>query len=85
MVRFALILALMLFAAPALAQCPNGRCNKPIRSTIAAIPTLAAPARPTFHAPMRGRERSVVVFRGYHRPLFAGIGPRGWQSARYRR
>lgn len=69
-------IALMLFAAPAMAQCPGGRCNKPIRSTIAAIPTLAAPARPTFHAPMRGRERSVVVFRSR--------GPRLWAQLTFR-
>lgn len=59
-----IVLALMLFAAPAMAQCPNGRCLRPAK--LLSTPTLA----PTRHQPRvidRVEERSVVVRRGYSR------------------
>ena len=68
----------LLLTVPAVAQCPGGVCRKPVRTAIAAIPTLA-PARP--HSPVlkRGQERSVVVRRG-----FRNRGPGLWARITFR-
>lgn len=66
MVRIALILAAILFAAPiASAGCPGGRCPRP--TNLLSTPTLARPARKEAKPVLaqRGYERSVVVWRGY--------------------
>ena len=55
--------------------CANGNCPRPVRSIVAQRPTLA-PARPQSPVIQRGRERSVVVRRGFfHRGpgLFAQL------------
>lgn len=69
MLRFAVIIAAILIAAPTFAQCPGGVCPRPIRNAIAATPTLARPVAPRT-VPVLGKrsaERSVVVRRGFAR------------------
>lgn len=64
------------------AQCPGGVCRKPVRNAIAAVPTLArhsAPARTNSTVSQRGRERSVVVRRGFSRR-----GPGLWARITFR-
>ena len=76
MIRFAIIFAALLVASPCLAQCPGGRCIRPIRNAIAATPTLAPRARTKVAAPHQHPrvERSVVVRRGFRGPgLWARI------------
>jgi len=83
MVRIFLAIALLLtLSAAAEAQCPGGVCRKPIRNAVAAVPTLArhsAPARTNSTVSQRGRERSVVVRRG-----FSGRGPGLWARLTFR-
>jgi hypothetical protein len=96
MLRFLLALALILtlgVAAQATSPCANGQCRRPVRTAIKSTPTLAPRARTKDAPPVeaKGEERSVVWHgrsRGREwfgrRPLFHGMGPRAWQSARYR-
>ena len=81
--RLALLLALLI-STPAIAAspCANGQCRKPVRNAIAAVPTLArhsAPARTNSTVLQRGRERSVVVRRGFSRR-----GPGLWARITFR-
>jgi hypothetical protein len=77
MIRLLLAIALLLTLSTATqAQCPNGRCVRPVRTAIAAVPTLArhsAPARTHSTVSQRGRERSVVVRRSRGPGLWARI------------
>lgn len=71
---FATFIAISL-SGIAVAGCPGGNCPRPVRSIVAQRPTLA-PARPQSPVIQRGRERSVVVRRGFfHRGpgLFAQL------------
>ncbi len=83
MIRLLLAIALLLTLSTATqAQCPGGRCVRPVRTAIAAVPTLArhsAPARAHSTVSQRGRERSVVVRRG-----FARRGPGLWARITFR-
>jgi hypothetical protein len=69
MIRFAIIIAALLVASPCPAQCPGGRCPRPVRSIVQAAPTLAPRARTTVAAPHKHSrvERSVVVRRHHVR------------------
>ena len=78
--RLLLAIALMLtLSTAAQAQCPGGRCVRPVRTAIAAVPTLAAPRRPhpIVVKPSEG-QRSVVVRRGFRR------GPGLWARITFR-
>lgn len=80
MIRLLLAIALLLTLSTATqAQCPGGRCVRPVRNSIAAIPTLAAPRRPhpIVVKPSEG-QRSVVVRRGFRR------GPGLWARITFR-
>ena len=85
MPRLLLAIALTLtlgVAAEATSPCANGQCRKPVRNAIAAVPTLArhsAPARTNSTVSQRGRERSVVVRRGFSRR-----GPGLWARITFR-
>lgn len=83
MIRITLAIALLLtLSVAAQAQCPGGVCKKPVRNAIAAVPTLArhsAPARTNSTVLQRGRERSVVVRRGFSRR-----GPGLWARITFR-
>jgi len=83
MIRLLLAIALLLTlsAASQASPCANGVCPRPVRTAIAAVPTLArhsAPARTHSTVSQRGRERSVVVRRGFHH------GPGLWARITFR-
>ncbi len=94
MLRFLLALAFVLtLGVVAQADPPCKNCRKPVRSIIAAAPTLAPRARTKDAPPIEAKgEGKSVVWHGRsngrewfgRRPLFHGMGPRAWQSARYR-
>lgn len=76
MLRFILALVVASAAQTAMAQCPGGVCPRPVRSIVAARPTLA-PRRPaaTVHREVH-REHSIVRHRGY--------APRFWARLTFR-
>lgn len=79
--RLALLLALLI-ATPAIAAspCANGRCPRPVRNAISAVPTLAPRASTHTARPVKAKavERSVVVRRGFSR------GPGLWARITFR-
>lgn len=77
MLRFAIIVAALLVAVPCLADCPGGKCGRPVRSIVthrgpSHLPRIAPPIRPIAapqsHGHCRGR-------RG-HRLFGHGLFPR---------
>lgn len=85
MIRIGIVASVVLFTSTAIAGCPGGVCNHPVRSLVAPHPTLARPVAPqTVSAGREMRvERSVVVRRGFARGpgLFARatFRPQRWR------
>lgn len=81
MLRLLLAIALLLtLSAATQAQCPGGRCVRPVRNVISAVPTLAPRASTHTARPVKARdvERSVVVRRSVRR------GPGLWARITFR-
>lgn len=78
MLRFILAIVVACAAQTAMAQCPGGVCPRPVRSIVAARPSLA-PRRPaaTAHREVH-REHSIVRHRGFRR------GPGLWARITFR-
>jgi hypothetical protein len=75
MLAIALVLTLGVVAQ---AQCPGGRCGRPVRSIVSPRPTLALPARKHTASPIKAKEHSIVARRGF------GRGPGLWARITFR-
>jgi hypothetical protein len=81
MLRCILALAIAIsLCGVAAAQCPGGRCPRPVRTAISAVPTLAPRASTHTARPVKAKavERSVVARRGFRR------GPGLWARITFR-